>query len=60
MKPRTSRIHIRSVATRLSLLIAELFMNILVLRATLTSQDSSKVLVVLSGTVLNALTMHGH
>jgi len=53
MKPGTSRIQIRSVATRLSLLIAKLSVNILVLWATLTSQDPSKALVALPGRVLN-------
>jgi len=53
MKPGTSRIQIRSVDTRLSLLIAKLFMNILVLWATLTCQAPSKGLVALPGRVLN-------
>jgi hypothetical protein len=60
MKPGTSRIQIRSVASRLSLLIAKLFLYVLVLWATLTSQDSNKTLVAFPGTVLNVLTMHGH
>jgi len=53
MKSGTSRIQVRSVATRLSLLIAKLFVNILALWATLTSQDPSKGLVALPGSVLN-------
>jgi len=57
MKPGTSRIQIRSVATRLSLFIAKLFVNILVLWATLTSQDPNKGLVALPGRVLNVQCM---